>query len=158
MGHFKTRLELNGQDVGDRELKRALRPYTSWLPWYWLTRGRRSQALKYVFLRDTSVTSAGLEELSGLRHIRWLDLRGCKHLDAVSLLKVGAHRELEILNLADTEVEDDWLHCLKGLYGLAWLGLLGTRVTRQGVQTLRNSLSRPHIIHNSGMDNGAAGQ
>jgi hypothetical protein len=156
MGYFKQRLELNGQGVGDRELKRALRPYSSRLPWYWLTRTWRSRALNYVYLRETSVTSEGLEDLSDLRHVKWLDLHGCKHIDAVSLLKIGAHRELEILNLEYTGVQDDWLPCLKGLYGLGWLSLLGTRVTRQGVQELRNSLSRPHIIYNNGMDEGTS--
>lgn len=145
-------LDLSGEKIGDRELARAFRPFTSWR--YLFTRKKRAAAVKYVFLRDSRVTREGLRLLSVLKRLVWLDLAGCKELDDIALLRVGQCRSLTVLNLERTKTEDSWLPCLKMLFNLRWLGLGRTSVSNEAIKELRLWLPEPTIFSPHGIDYG----
>lgn len=121
-----------------------------------------------VDLRDTKVTDAGLEHLSGLSHLQTLALvntdvtdAGLGHLTELSNLRdlslantkvtdagldhLNGLHQLQTLELLNTKVTDAGLEHLKGLSRLQRLGLVNLKVTDQGVKKLQEALPKCKI-------------
>ncbi len=75
-----------------------------------------------VYLGDTQITDAELDQL------KWL-------------------RDLEGPDLPDTQVTDAGLEHLQGLTRLEWLHLFGTQVTDAGVNDLKRALPNCNVLH-----------
>ena len=91
-------------------------------------------------LKNTGITDAGLEHLSGLTNLKRLHLEKTKITDA-GLEHMKGLGELEYLNLYGTAVTDAGLEHLKGLGKLRNLYLWQTGVSFEAAQTFHQELS-----------------
>jgi internalin A len=110
-------------------------------------------------LNLTKVQDADLQELAGLKNLRWLNLCVTKTSDAglkelaplqglqaldlnrtavggVGLKELAALHDLYWLNLSAAKVTDAGLKEVAGLRGLRWLNVYGTPVTDAGLKEL----------------------
>jgi Leucine-rich repeat (LRR) protein len=94
---------------------------------------------------NRNVDDAGLKQLTGLRGLRWLDLRDTQVTDA-GLKELGRMKSLEFLSLNGTKVTEAGLLHLHGLAGLITLNLTKTAVTAQGIAALRKALPGCQIL------------
>jgi hypothetical protein len=93
----------------------------------------------------TKITDAGLEELTGLKHLKDLGLGSTQVTDA-GLQHVIVHKGLENLNLNFTKVTDAGAKDLAALTKLKMLGLSFTSVTPEGVKKLQGALPKCKIV------------
>jgi hypothetical protein len=70
---------------------------------------------------------------------------GCPTLSFLGVRFVGELKQLERLSLAASGATDDSLSSLRDLVSLRELDLTGTRVSAQGVATLRQALPKCNI-------------
>ena len=110
---------------------------------------------RVTFGASASITDAGLEHLSGLKH-HLSGLNGLKHLDLgytnitdAGLIHLKGLKGLYILNLAGTKVTDAGLDHLTGLNNLIWVDLGVTNVTSEGARKLQRALPNCKIRHHS---------
>lgn len=95
-------------------------------------------------LGGTSVTDAGLEQLNGLVNLQMLTLKNTKITDAGLLAQkssTGADEDAEFSDGADLA---PWLKSI--LKSLIYLDVRGTKVTKEGLERLRNSFLRADIL------------
>ena len=98
-----------------------------------------------VVLYNTRVTDVGLKELTGLKHLRALNLNDTTVTD-VGLKEVKELKSLQLLDLGHTKITDAGLKELKELKNLQWLALYGTKVTDAGVKELQAALPGLKIL------------
>jgi len=124
--------------------------------------------LRRLMLRDALVTDDGLKAIAGLTHLEELDLSGVRITDKgieslrnlkamrrLSLLGgdvsdaamdvIAGMEHLEILNLYRTKVTNTGLAKLQNLKQLTVLDLRYSRVTSNGLESLRASLPKARI-------------
>ena len=89
-----------------------------------------------VYLDNTQITDAGLEQLKALNQLQHM------HFFRAEVATAGLERRkwlnsLESMNLANTKATDAGLANLKGLTQLQWLDLQQTKVTDAGLENLK---------------------
>ena len=97
-----------------------------------------------VYLRDTKITDADLEDLKGLKGLRNLNLTGTKITDA-GLKELKELKGLQELNLSETKITDAGLKDLKELKGLQKLNLSHAKITDAGLKDLKQALPKTSI-------------
>ena len=102
--------------------------------------------LETLLLYDTKVTDAGLKHLNGLTNLEHLDLTACNVTDA-GLEHVKGLMNLEYVDLRSTIITDTGLKHLRGLTSLKTLLLFDTEVTAEGVKKLKQTLPDSKILH-----------
>jgi Leucine-rich repeat (LRR) protein len=125
-------VDLSSTSVTDSDLERLTKEFTQ---------------LRRLHLIGTPVTDTGLKHLEGLTQLQTLELESSVHFTDGGLEQLGRLRQLDILNLDDTQVTDAGLEHLKGLTQLRMLGLTGTKVTDEGVKRLKQALPNCMIVH-----------
>ncbi len=95
----------------------------------------RHLPLRSLHLLGTSITSAGLAELRGLK-LHYLNLNGCKGVDDAGLAHLKETTTLHTLYLYETRVGNAGLAHLARNTNLSVLGLGRTRVTDAGLDTV----------------------
>jgi hypothetical protein len=83
---------------------------------------------------STRASDELLKELAGLRRLRMLSLRGNKWIGPTSLTHLNRIRNLEVLDLSDTAVDDSAAAPLASLINLKHLRLNYTPVSNDGLQ------------------------
>ncbi|MCG8586343.1 MAG: hypothetical protein MI757_16670 [Pirellulales bacterium] len=91
--------------------------------------------LTHVYLRNPSLTDAGMRNLRGLTNVTDLDLRDTKITD-VGLKNLKGMKSIERVFLTSTETTDAGLTHLKRLKSLREIALDGTKVTEEGLAYL----------------------
>jgi hypothetical protein len=99
-------------------------------------------------LAQTALSNDGLATLSTFVNLRRLDLS--KTLVRGQLGDVSRLSHLEVLNLTETNVDDQAVATLVGAKSLRKLYLFGTRVTRQGLERLRAAMPWCQIVPDAG--------
>ena len=102
--------------------------------------------LSFISLDGTRVTDAGLVHLKGLTNLSVVRLDDTQVTDAGLVHLKGLIKLME-LRLIDTHVTDAGLAHLKGLTQLSYLDLRGTQVTDAGVKELKRALPNLTIDH-----------
>jgi hypothetical protein len=102
--------------------------------------------LRYLRLNGTQVTNAGLKQLAGLSDLRAVDLGGTKVSDA-SLKELAGLKNLQLLLLDSTRVTDEGLKELTSLKYLRAVNLRKTGVTGEGVRQLQKALPDCRVFH-----------
>jgi hypothetical protein len=97
-----------------------------------------------LVLDHCPITGPGLDHLKQLPRLQELHLR-CPSLSYLGVRFVGDLKHLERLSLAETSTTDASLSSLRGLERLRKLDLTGTKVSEQGVATLRQALPKCEI-------------
>jgi len=129
-----------------------------------LANGANQTAINKLCLGKSSVTDAGMERLSKLKALTWLDLADCDVSDVgvrylspelplvpeldlsntqisdAGLVEVAKLKNLRVLWLTSTEVSDAGIRQLAGLKHLETLDVSHTNVTRQAWQRLKEDL------------------
>jgi len=97
-------------------------------------------------VEETAVGDRGLERLTGLEELEWLNLYRTGVSDA-GLETLGAMPSLTHLPLGETDVTDEGLGRLVSLPRLRYLGLRGNRITDRSGEVLRRlkSLTGLHL-------------
>jgi internalin A len=135
--------DLSGVDffdhVTDVYLSGSLRPADTTL-----AEAGRLNHLERLFLKNASVTDAGLVHLKGLTNLSALMLTNTRVTDG-GLVHLKGLTNLYWLDLGHTGVTDVGLHDLEGLSALSLLGVGGTQVTDAGVDELKRAQDRPLI-------------
>lgn len=91
--------------------------------------------LRYLSLRDTKITDAGLEYIKDLNNLRMLDLLSVEKLTDDGVNKLKGLTSLEELNLSYTQTGDDSVDCLLGMKSLRKL-YVGRKLTKRGLGRL----------------------
>ena len=86
-------------------------------------------------LRGQDLTDRDLENLSGLKKLRWLHLGGTQ-ITSEGLRHLQGQDDLESLHLEGTEVDDKAAQYLIQLPSLSYLNLYETQLSDQGLVTL----------------------
>ena len=94
-------------------------------------------SLARLYLRGTSITSAGLKNLTDLTNLTELDLADIGITD-VGLSALAGLTKLRRLNLQASSVTDAGLDSIRGMTGLEELSLYRTKVTNAGLAKLAN--------------------
>ncbi len=95
--------------------------------------------LKELYVNSTEVTDAGLEHIKGLTQLQRLHLLDTKVTD-VGLERFKELTQLKELDLSGTKVTDTGMEYLKGLSQLRVLLIQNTKVTDEGVKKLQQAL------------------
>ena len=98
--------------------------------------------LTHLFLENTRVTGTGFES-HRFERLRFLLLKNSQITDA-GLAAIGGIKNLEFLDLESTQVTDVGLEHLSSLTKLSYLSLAGTRVTAAALVDLRRA--RPNCM------------
>jgi hypothetical protein len=94
--------------------------------------------LRYLDLNNTKVTGVGLGHLKQTKDLRWLNLRAAPALTDADLIQLTAFPNLEQLNLDGTKIRSAGLEHLRGLPNLRWLNLSNTNIKDTGLLHLES--------------------
>ena len=100
--------------------------------------------LEELDLSGTRITDKGIESLRGLKNMRRLNLLGAQASDAAMDVIAGMPH-LEVLNLYRTHVTNTGVAKLRGLKELTDLDLRYSRVTSNGIDSLRAALPKTKV-------------
>jgi len=98
-----------------------------------------------VDLRNSEITDAGLERLTGLSPVLELYLNDTKVTDA-GLAHLKGMKQLQRLYLNDTKISDAGLPHLAPLVNLQMLTVGGTKVTPAGIKDLQKALPKLKVL------------
>jgi len=87
-------------------------------------------------LLEVGITDAGLERLAGLGRLRVLDLRGCAQVGNPGLKRLGPLKNLKVLRLGGSSIDDDSLGVLGQFGSLESLTIDEAAVTDAGLARL----------------------
>ena len=105
-----------------------------------IARLKGTTELRYLSIRNTSVSDAGWEPLAHLHRLKILSLFG-SHITDSTLLQVRDLTDLTNLTLVDTQISDFGLEHLTRLCRLHDLWLDGEKITDSGLQNLKSLTS-----------------
>lgn len=94
--------------------------------------------LQRLYLDQTKVTDAALEELGRLRHLERLSLSGTP-IRGSGLKHLSRAARLQELNLSETPISDQSIEHLIRIPGLRKLVIYNTRISRRGIVRLRHA-------------------
>jgi Leucine-rich repeat (LRR) protein len=92
--------------------------------------------LKSLYLFETQITNAGLENIQGLTQLRLLDLRNCKITDS-GLKYIKGLTQLQQLTLKRCNLTGGGLENIRGLTQLVGLNLVGNKINDAGMVHLK---------------------
>jgi hypothetical protein len=91
--------------------------------------------LEFLFVGETDITDAVLEQLSRVPSLRGLELRDCRHVTGSGLAALTGLPELRYLSLSGTSLRDEDLDVLKSLPQLTLVDLV-PEISDAGLQHL----------------------
>ena len=106
------------------------------------------EKLDVLYLHETSVTDAGLEKISKLNNLTKLWLQGNNQVTDLGMKEVAKLKNLNEIYLPP-KITDVGLKELVVLKKLTVLDIIGTRVTKTGVDELQKALPKCKITHNA---------
>jgi Leucine-rich repeat (LRR) protein len=92
--------------------------------------------LERLELRGTSLDDAGLEVISKLPKVNYLDISECKLATPAGMKLIGQLTGLKNLGFWETKLDDEALNALSGLTNLEALDLKATQITDESVATI----------------------
>ena len=99
----------------------------------------RNSKLKEVLLNGTQVTDAGLQELTGLKELNWLDVGSCPHVTVQGFAHLAVLPKLQQLYANGCMgLNNDALREIVKIQGLTTLSVIGNgdRITDAGLESL----------------------
>jgi len=98
-------------------------------------------------LTYSGITDKGMKELARFERLKALKLRNVSAVTQAGITELAGLKELSVLELQYTKVNDLWLNDLGKLKQLRTLDLWQTQVTDAGAAGLRMALPQCKIIH-----------
>lgn len=99
----------------------------------------KMKSLKRLNLWRDTITDAGVEHLTGLTQLEWLNVDNT-HLTDAGLPYLNGMTELKFLHLGSTGVTDQGMPALVALKSLKDLKVTRTAVTEEGVEVIRQAI------------------